>query len=76
MQTLTKVVISDEHKIAASRFCDLLLSGTIQKAILPNHALDFSTDQREYDRDKYIRYISSSSYDEVIKILGLPYAGE
>ncbi len=65
MKTTYQGKISDQHREKGKRFCYLLQSGEIQISKLPNHALDFGHEQRVHDKERYVKYITSSCYEDV-----------
>lgn len=76
MDKIVKVFVTDNHKKKAQRLGDLLISGAIPQATLPNHSKGFDSVQRRFDKERYVRYIHSPSYDDLISKPRIVYVGD
>ena len=60
------VIKMNNNELAAKKFTKLLLEGKIRKNILPNTACDYTMTAELRDLKKYIRFINSSAYDDIM----------
>ena len=67
------IELTNAHRKKAKRFSYLLTNGKIRQATLPNHAVNYDIEQRMFDKERYVRFIQSCTYEELLSKMRAEY---